>query len=406
MIDFLGFVGLVLMPLISLLNPFIFLQLGMFTIRGIDFLFLIMCNLVFIKTLLHPFSVNKYFLITVTLIGCMVLIAFLGFLFCTRYSTSPLTFLRFLQGMFWGLFATVFIRKLSQTKVVVYAFLVAGSINAAFSCWLALTIPKLHRNAGLFGAAGGEGLLVQASYNEIGAIHSVAAAISFFWLINKYTLQKSEIIFLSMAAFVNLVGLILTQSRSGIFSFGVVMLFVFLIPMTKLFLKGRMSKKYIFFILFFLSFAVYSMNNVEHLKYRMNSTFVAGTNSFNSMEERFRLWNIGTNFWVESSASMTLGHGYGSIKQFTGIPSAHNYFINVLVSTGIIGLLTVLAYLMFPFFFMAKNKDGRNLIAIVLGIAFIVSFTGNVLVDPFYGGTTYLLIYSCAVSSPFYYTRG
>lgn len=399
-IDGLGIFALILMPLISLLNPVDLFEVGGLSIRAVDLLFIFISTLVSIRVFLLV-TLPSNFIATFLMLFCFGVLTMLGYLLSHDYQVVYSNFFRFLQGIIWALFASVFVTERRYSKAILYAFFIAGTVIAIFSVWLVFMVPGLHRIAGWFSFAGGEGVVGQASYNEIGAIHALVVAICFFLFLNKLRVGALESIFLIVVACSNLIGLVLTQSRSSLLALCVVIIFVFSKPMTRAVVSLKINKSFIVFFFVMLSSAVLFTFTVFNYYSRLSSSFVPGSNAFSSAMERIGLWQMGVDLWLEGPLSFLFGHGYGSLLSLTGVASAHNFFINILVSMGLLGLFVVFAVLTIPLFLVFKSKDRRGLAFLVLAVAVIVSMTGNVLVDPFYGGVTYLLSYAFLAAPPY-----
>src|SRR6185437_6907913 len=119
-------------------------------------------------------------------------------------------YFRFLETLLWGILALLFVRTERQSQKFLNSIIIAATVLSSTSIYLFLTNPELQRIAGYFSYAGGEGLDVQASYNELGAFYSVALA-CMMWRIftNGWTFLR--VLLLAVVGF----GLLLTQSRSS-----------------------------------------------------------------------------------------------------------------------------------------------------------------------------------------------
>ena len=89
---------------------------------------------------------------------------------------------RFVQTLLWGLLSLSFIKNRRELEIISRNIIVAGTILASFSIYFYLVDSNLHRIAGFFSKAGGEGYNNQASFNEIGALYALSALLSLCYL--------------------------------------------------------------------------------------------------------------------------------------------------------------------------------------------------------------------------------
>lgn len=392
---------LILMPLISLMNIWEVATLNNLSIRGIDLLFLLAWS-IWIQHILLYNKIRRNVLLFLGLVLTFFLISLVGLIVLPDYQIHWLSMLRFIQTLLWGALALSFVKSNRDLDIITGNIIVAGAILGLFSIYLLLTHSGLHRIAGFFSAAGGEGLGRQASFNEIGALYALASLLSLCYLIRqRKNSQRWKVITFTIGFVLNIIGLVLVQSRSAFIAF-VIGGFVLILPEVKTLLKGlfiyaRVNKQAIIYSIIILTSIFILASSIYFLEVnRILRTFLVGSSEYVSMHTRFILWNEGVKVWLNNASSFLLGYGFRSTYRFIEAESAHNFFLNIGLWLGIAGLIPMTILVMWPTIKAAKRIKDYEIARIIIAassVALVVSMFGNVLVDPFYGGCTFLVLY-------------
>ena len=393
MVNKIGYLLVASMPLISLLNIFTIAEIEGLSIRAIDFLF-VFSWIIWGLRIAGTMKINKKLLSYFSLIIGLVFFTLLGILFSDNYDVDWPKYLRFMQTMLWGALAFTFIRSEKQLNNYINNIIIIGVIMSFASIYLYLVNPELHRIAGYISFASGEGLEKQASYNEWGALYALIISIFFWRFYKKGNLPKFYV-----AAFVIVTtGLLLVQSRSAFLS-----VIIVLLMLLSLNIKGSclcsIDKKTLILILNLVCAVPVVALVLKNLAInRLAESFVHGSNAYKSMEIRLDLWLRSIELWTDNIGSFFLG--YGS-KSFTiligGSPTADSFYLDHALSEGLFGLLLLLALVITPAMQVWRAGNftiGASLGMLVAIVALTVSLTGNVLVDPLYGGVTFSLLYA------------
>lgn len=395
----LGVVLLISMPLVSLANVWEVTELNGLSIRGIDLLFL----LVWFIWVQHIFLVGKirpgvpFFL---GLVSTYFLLSLLGLAFLPNYQIQWPPLFRFAQTLLWGSLALTFIKSEGELRDLVRNIIFAGVVLSIFSIYLYLTKANLHRIAGFFSAAGGEGFGKQASFNEIGAFFALAVLLSLyylFWERNKF--PRWKITPVAIGLILNVTGLTLTQSRSAFLAliFGC---FALILPeIRQLLIYSRVSKRIIIYGITILAVTIFIVVSSFYFLpvNRILFTFLRMSNEYKSAVTRLILWNQAVQVWLYDPIHFMLGYGFRTADRFIGAESAHNFFLDIGLWLGVVGLIPTTILLLWPTIKVINKVKEQRLTRVTISafsVALVVSMFGNVLVDPFYGGCTFLLLYA------------
>ena len=400
----LGIQLLILMPLISLTNYWEITKINNLSIRGID-LFFILISIVFI---IHIILYGKIHHIVPLYFGLILIffsISFFGLIVLPDYLVQWPALFRFIQTLLWGILALTFVKSNKDLMIISINVIIAGAIIASYSLYLYISIPRLNRIAGFFSAAGSEGFGKQSSFNEIGAVHVVALLLSLYYLFlyNK-KLQRVNTVIIGICSILNMFGLIFVQSRSAFLAF-TIGCFLFILPQVKnIIFYCKFSKKIIIYstiVLIIGVIIILCLTYVTNISRLLNTVF-PGTSEYNSAITRFFLWQRGTKVWLNKIPYFILGYGFRSTERFIGAESTHNFFLNISLWMGIVGLVTSIILLILPkiiVFSRYKKTINMDIVNIVFYTALVFSIFGNTLVDPFYGGCTFLLLYGAIAPS-------
>jgi|GEM_PF-3738055 len=394
----LGVRFLILMPLVSLTNIWEVTRLGELSIRGVDILFVLVWCIWVIFVLLYG-KIYRSVLLFIGLVSIFFLVSFIGLAFLPDYQVQWPNLFRFAQTILWGGLALSFVKNKQDLNIIVGNIVVSGAVLSLFSIYLYLATPGLHRIAGFFSAAGGEGFGGQASFNEIGALYSLAALLSLCYLFwgNK-DFQRWKIVTIAIGFILNLIGLVLVQSRSAFLAF-VVGCFALILPeLNKLFVYGRVSKKIVTFGITILIIGVLIVvSSIYFLEVnRMLRTFIVESSEYTSAITRLILWDEAAKVWLSKASYFLIGYGFGSADRFIDAESAHNFFLDIGLWLGVAGLLPVIILLIWPTVKAAsRTMDllAARIVIVTFFVALTVSMFGSTLIDPFYGGCTFLLLY-------------
>lgn len=384
-------------PLLLLLNPIEIMNISGFSIRIIDIAF-ISISINFIVYVLDNGKITKQTLFLTSIIASLFILVILGYLISNYYKVNWPTFLRLIQTIFWGVFGCTYFRTNKELNKLIYSLFISSSLLSAYSIYLKLSNWSLHRIAGWFSYAGGEGWGTQSSYNEIGTIHALCAIIAFYFIVNKKFLQRKYNYLAVLAFILNIMGLILTQSRSAFLSFIIANLLLFALIMKNK--KIRKKKRVIIYystglITIFLIFIAIVPTTINRYK----NIFLGERDIVFNIDERIELWERSFAILTNNPRIFLIGNGYDYKDFLIDSPSAHNFFLNIHLSLGIIGVLIFFSIILGPLILNSSlSKEAQDLLMLVVTIAMIVSLTGNILVDPFYGGITFLLLYGISTS--------
>ena len=379
-----------------LLNPWEIFTFSGLSFRAIDFLFLTMWLLLFWHVFTKYRLKRNAFLFLFLVMGLFSVIL-LGTIVVPDYKIEWASLARFYQTLLWAVLALSFLNTDKDLKSVVAVIVISTSVISLYSIYLYFTRPGLHRIAGFFSAAGGEGLGRQASFNEIGALSALAILLSLCLLFWGESSQKQRIV-AKVGLPLNVVGLVLTQSRSGIVACVTGLFILLFFELLKTFVFGIIKKKYLVLIalsaaivtcIFVISFHFVAVN-------RLFRGFILETSEYSSIITRLTLWKKAVTTWLSDPLHFLLGYGYGSTERFIEAESAHNFFLNIALWCGLLGLMITLALLIWPLVRVGGHRCNtfvRQTVVVTFVVAFVVSIFGNVLVDPFYGSCTFLLLY-------------
>jgi hypothetical protein len=374
------------MPLVSLTNIFSLNLVPGLPIHGVDLLFVGGWG-IWLLTLLVSRKVSRVGLPYVVLMSLYVGIVLVGFLLLRDYEMAWPIYFRFVETLLWAGLALTFIQQQHDLDMLVWSLCLAGAILALSSLYFSITVPGLQRIAGFFSAAGGEGLGRQASYNEIGAIHALSVLAMTQWLVARRpsTVRGKQRAMAVVLVVCNMMGLVLTQSRSALLAAGVGFLFV-------VFRWKAPNRALAWGItIAVLCAALLSMQGVGIN--RLSDSFSPGLNAYDSIQERFHLWDQSMQLWLDSPGSFFIGYGNAGFRSRLKSSTADIFYLDHGLSEGFIGLAVLLLLLFLPFRAVRRMGGGDKPGNMAFLVAVTVSLTGNVLVDPFYGGITFLLLY-------------
>jgi O-antigen ligase len=280
-----------------------------------------------------------------------------------------------------------------------YSILLVAAIMSATSVGLYIVNPELHRIAGYMSYGAGETVDIEGGLNEWGAFFALALAI-IFWHIYREALTKWQLVLLVIISF----GLLLDQSRSAYLAVAMMMAILFVSHFRRNGLQAFRLKSATIMLSLLVPIVLVVFASEKLKVDRITDSFVSGSNAQESIEDRLYLWPKSMELATANPLRFLVGYGNRSFAQLINSPTADNFYLDHWVSEGFLGLLLILGILSAPFW---RLKGGRNmheprlLVVLAILIALVVSVTGNVLVDPTYGGVTFALLYGVsAVFSP------
>lgn len=388
-LDKAGFAIIAAMPIAALGNIFTLFHVGGLSFHATDLLFCVGLLLAALTLLLvHGARISpRWYLIAILMMfeTSVSGIALLGNV------VDWAKYFRFLETLMWGILALIFVRDERQCQKFLNSVIVAATVLGGSSVYLFITNPALQRIAGYFSYAGAEGLDVQASYNELGAFYSVALAVM-MWRIFTNGWSLLRVILLVIIGS----GLLLTQSRSSFLATAAVIVIFALFWIRKVSREGFDSRNlgaaFSVVILLICAFFASSMLSIN----RISESFVSGSNAESSVSVRYDLWHKALDLWTTGPGRFLLGYGSAKFDTLLQSSTADCFYLDHGLSQGLVGLLLILSILVAPSFKLWRDSSEKQaaLLAIaVLAVALIVSITGNVLVDPMFGGVTFALSY-------------
>lgn len=390
-------------PVLAFFNFVELTTIGQFSIRPSDILF-VTIGILFIVTLLVRNRIDRMSMVAISLVGGFLLIASFGMIYKNgRYFDLP-SMLRFTQSMVWGVFASFFIRSEKNALRLVYSIIGVGATIGLVGVYLYVTIPDLHRIAAFYSAAGGEGVSGQASFNELGAFCSFSVALAIGLAL--YNRPRSTVFLgLLLGALLASIGLIMTQSRSGLLALLVVLVLLFIPRLINglAILKIRISSIWVSAVI--LMGAVIALTFLESVSAvnRVTESFQEGSGAFESALTRLRFWILGIEFLAADPSFLLHGHGVLWLSMTIGSSTLENFFLDTTIAYGFVGLLFVITFWVYPVTITWNNLANYRwpfiLTIVTVCIGIVVGFFGNVPVDPFFGGALILVLYSSGSAS-------
>lgn len=141
---------------------------------------------------------------------------------------------------------------------------------------------------------------------------------------------------------------------------------------------------------------------IKMIMYEFDSYFRGITPNGNSVTQRFEYWRIGWNLFKDN---FLIGVGTGDVnddyrKQYRKDQSelvykyrdrAHNQFLTILISFGILGFILFLGSLLVPFFYSSMME---NILYLFFFTLILVSFTGEDTLET-QAGVTFFTFFNC-----------
>lgn len=397
-----GLFLLVLMPLVSLLSKVELIRLGELSVRVVDVVFMFAWVLWVAHTLLTK-GLRRRFLLFLLMLGLYTYTVVAGSLLVEGYQVDWTRHLRFTETLLWGGLALSFVRSREELESIVNSIIFTVSIIALSSVIMFSLHPDYHRVAAFFSAAGGEGLNSQASYNEIGALYALGGVLALLSL-TRIDHPRPRVFLFGVAFLLSVIGLALVQSRSAVLALGAALGIFVVLPFWKNFMGGRSIKirvgkrgvRIVVFVWLIVGIFVFLLISDRLPINRFLLSFQSGSHPYESIVVRLVRWQEGFDLWVKDVGTFFFGYGSQAFRDLLGKPTTDNFYLDHVLGEGLIGLLVIMALVWWPIFELWRAGSGLlHMAFLAVVVATVVSFTGNVLVDPFYGGVTILVIYGC-----------
>lgn len=391
---------LALFPIAGFFNFFQLAVIGSFSVRPADVLFVVV-GILFFLNVISSARINKIAVVAILILSCFSLSALTGLIYENGIFFDCAKFLRFTQTMFWGVFAAYFMRSEVDFLRLVYFIVIIGAVIGFVGVYFLVTVPEVHRIAGFYTVAGGEGFEGQASFNELGAFCSFSMTLAIAIIIQKKNITAMTFWLLIFGVSFSCMGLILTQSRSGLMAL-IVSLVIFLVlrlfnvnglKSIKANIRSFLAAAMILVGTMVLVVFIQSISTVD----RFMETFQAGSNAYESAMTRLSLWQKGFDYLASDPSYLVVGHGGRWLPANLGPFTLENFFLDTSIAYSLLGSFLVLIYFLYPVV-VAEKYSGKNnwlssLIIISSVIVVVVGMFGNVVVDPFFGGAIFLVLY-------------
>ncbi|QGP92681.1 O-Antigen ligase [Neomoorella glycerini] len=172
--------------------------------------------------------------------------------------------------------------------------------------------------------------------------------------------------------------LVITLSRGAFAALVIGILFVFLFLLVK---GGPNRIKSILNMIFLMFTVVFIISRTTIGNIIFQSFKIVG----HTEEVRLNLWGAGLEVW---SKTPIIGVGFGNYINYVGMRDAHNTIIEVLVETGLIGIILFLLFFLSLFYYIinlikktTQEEQKRLLRAILIGL---ITTTVHSFVEPFF----------------------
>lgn len=391
-IRILGFRLLLLFPIIALGNTVSLIVIGGLNIRPTDILFVVTLGVWVLAVSADRISGNEVRLILMVL-ALFALPALIS-IASSEYVVDWQRWMRFLQTLLWGIYAVSFVRSRSQWQRFSFAIALSGAMLAISSVYQYGLNPDLYRVAGFFGGSSGEEFDEQLSFNEVGALYALAI-VSLYPKLLAQNVRRGPLILLLL---LNIVGLILVQSRSAIL--GVIAFFLISTSadlMGDLFYRSRVRLRSMLTLLIPAVIGLAIVLSDEMFVFSRILRSVESYQSDISITTRLDLWEYGVLFMGDTDViSLIFGHGSDTFSRIIGGQTLDNFYMDHILQEGLIGLGLILATIYYPLFTIRLGKWFRRENLGILGaaiLAAVVSLTGNTLVSPIYGALTMIVLW-------------
>lgn len=300
---------------------------------------------------------------------CMIVTQEGGFL------TSYIEILRWFEYLLIIFIIGTLIKKEEQIKKILVILFICALANVTVALFQAVTFNFWEQRIyGLFISAANRDNISVSNPNVIGAVFmGTSLFVASFGLNKGVSCRKC---FLTMLI-PSVVALLFSLSRSAFlgFVFGVITLM----------LLYRTRLKSIIIVVFFLILAcLFALCFSDFVRLRIENSFdiYGGSVAAESVLSRCYAWQ---ETIIQVPQHLLFGVGFGAYDRYYGRLTPDNYYIEILATTGIIGLL-LLTWMLYQIFINVSNwKLNRNTFLFAFKAAYISSFIGFLTANIFAG---------------------
>lgn len=287
----------------------------------------------------------------------------------------------YIETLRWFEYSSIFfiigtlIKKEAQIKKMLVILFVCALVNVAVGLSQAATFNFWEQRIyGLFISAANRDNISVSNPNVIGAVFmGTSLFVTSFGLNKGINCRKC---FLAMLI-PSTVALLFSLSRSAYlgFVFGVIILMLlYRIRLKNVIIVAFLLILTCLFVLWFSDFA--------RLRIENSFNIYGGSVAAESILSRFYTWQ---ETIIQVPQHPLFGVGFGAYEKYFGYLTPDNYYIEILATTGIIGLL-LLAWMLFQIFIKVSNwKLNRNTFLFAFKAAYISSFIGFLTANIFAG---------------------
>ena len=380
-----GYWAIVAMPLAALANIIPIGHVGSLSIRPTDILFVVAGIAFSVETLFQLRTRSGVASYLCTIVG-LIAIAGFGVLLFNNSVDWP-RYLRFIQTMLWGMLVLVFVREEKQLRRFGNMILLCAVVVSASSVYFYVQNPELQRIAGYM-ALDPE---VDGILNELGAFYVLSMAI----LLSRIYSSGWSLVRFGIVGLIG-VGLLLLQSRSAFLALGLIVLVFMVLWIRKI--KRRESGRQAIMSVFCLTVLVAGIiAGSDRLPVnRIRSSFDSRSFEAGSTQDRYVGWRNSIALWGEGPSRFLFGYGNEKFANLLRTPTSESFYLDHGVGEGFISLMLIMALLLTPAFKLRHEgiRSQRFILVMLITLnALLVSVTGNVLVDPIFGGVTFGMLY-------------
>lgn len=213
--------------------------------------------------------------------------------------------------------------------------------------------------------------------NEFGNANENSFMLCFGVILFLVANNKSKYTYRSyIALFISFLAILANGSRTGF------LMYLFVVGIYFLFEIINKNKLTYYVFPFFVFLGIYYFNNIlsesSYERFMNISTDIQTDNLAN----RTWIWDVSFRILSQKDISLLFGTGWGTFpkvfQSYTGILyGSHNFYLNVLFTTGIIGFIIVLCYLVVLYVYIHRIKKERLLYLLLLIVPMISMFTTN-----------------------------
>jgi len=321
----------------------------------------------------------------------LVLSFFLTFSFCLGYlefghfeHASKLLFTACF-GIFLAMLFPLFYDETSRTKFIrgfVLGFAANSTVNVLIFLQAGGAISRISSWGSIgYSDVGQDLILGQASFNEVGAMTSIAAIFQTIRVLRYASRSTATKLFDLAILLILIVGLLLTGSRSALVALLFCALHIGLLTV-------KVNKRELFKIIVLISVTVYFAGDIQ-IGRIMSLISQPDTSDAISAFSRLMAWEDALNVFFQAPA-FGVGYGYFPVASQLGLITAESYYFSLLAETGLAGFTSfiVVVYLAIKRNFYSMkihcpwSDQGRKLENLYgITILVIVSISGTIIFD-------------------------